>query len=126
MHFVSYRDPHLQRTNGIFEKTSEFLESFDVSERDMTKFVIGTIGRIDVPKTPLADGRRSMTHFLSGLSDEEIQKTRDEILDAEPSDIRALAPMVRKVMDQDYLCVIGNEEKIKKEEKLFMKVEALL
>ena len=126
MHFVSYRDPHLQRTNGIFEKTSEFLESFDVSGRDMTKFVGGTIGRIDVPKTPLADGRRSMTHFLSGLSDEEIQKTRDEILDAEPSDIRALAPMVRKVMDQDYLCVIGNEEKIKKEEKLFMKVEALL
>lgn len=126
MHFVSYRDPHLQRTNGIFEKTSEFLESFDVSERDMTKFVIGTIGNIDVPKTPLADGRRSMTHFLSGLSDEEVQKTRDEILDAKPSDIRALAPLIRKVMDQDYLCVIGNEEKIKKEEKLFMKVEALL
>ena len=126
MSFVSYRDPHLQRTNGIFEKTSEFIEGFDVSGRDMTKFVIGTIGRIDIPRTPLSDGRRSMTHFLSGLSDEEIQKTRDEVLDAEPSDIRALAPMVRSVMDQDYLCVIGNEEKIKKEEKLFMKVEALL
>ena len=126
MSFVSYRDPHLQRTNGVFEKTADFIESFDVSERDMTKFVIGTIGRIDVPRTPTAEGRRSMTHFLSGLSDEEIQKTRNEILDAEPSDIRALSPMVKKVMNQDYLCVIGNEEKIKKEEKLFMKVEALL
>ena len=126
MSFVSYRDPHIQRTNGVFEKTADFIADFDVSERDMTKFVIGTIGRIDVPRTPLAEGRRSMTHYLSGLSDEDIQRTRDEILDAEPSDIRALSPMVKKVMDQDYLCVIGNEEKIKEEEKLFMKVEALL
>lgn len=126
MSFVSYRDPHIQRTNGVFEKTADFIADFDVSERDMTKFVIGTIGRIDVPRTPPAEGRRSMTHYLSGLSDEDIQRTRDEILDAEPSDIRALSPMVKKVMDQDYLCVIGNEEKIKEEEKLFMKVEALL
>ena len=124
--FSSYRDPHLTRTKDVFEKTADYLEHFDVSERDMTKYVIGTMGLIDTPRTPAQEGIRSMTHYLSDLSDEDIQKTRDQILDASPADIRAIAAPVRAAMDQNYFCVIGNEEKIKAAGDLFDSVENLL
>ena len=34
------------------------LEHFDVSDRDMVKFIIGTIGDIDTPMNPAAKGNK--------------------------------------------------------------------
>jgi Zn-dependent M16 (insulinase) family peptidase len=48
-YFSSYRDPNLRKTNEIFEKTPEYLENFNVDERDMTKYIIGTISDLDTP-----------------------------------------------------------------------------
>ncbi len=123
--FATYRDPHLTRSNEVFAKTADYLEYFDVSDRDMTKYVIGTIGNIDTPRTPAQEGSRDIAHYLSVLTDEDIQKTRDQILDAGVEDIRALASPVRAAMDQNHLCVIGNEDKVRAAAALFDKVESL-
>ena len=123
--FATYRDPHLTRSNEVFAKTADYLEYFDVSDRDMTKYVIGTIGNIDTPRTPAQEGSRDIAHYLSVLTDEDIQKTRDQILDATVEDIRALASPVRAAMDQNHLCVIGNEDKVRAAAALFDKVESL-
>ena len=48
-YFVSYRDPNLKETNQVFENVVKYLEEFDADERDMTKYVIGTISDLDVP-----------------------------------------------------------------------------
>jgi Zn-dependent M16 (insulinase) family peptidase len=123
--FVSYRDPHLKRTNEVFEKTVDYLKNFDISDRDMTKYIIGTIGMIDVPKTPAQEGQRCLRHYLSDVTDEEVQKTRDQILDATQDDIKALAAPVKAIIDQNNICVIGNEEKVESEKELFKNVESL-
>ncbi len=124
-YFSSYRDPNLQATNEIYEGIPAYLHDFDVDERDMTKFIIGTISALDTPLTPSAKGIRSMNAYMTGTTLSQVQKNREEILAATPADIRALEPLIRSVLSDDCLCVIGNEDAIEKEKAMFMNVEDL-
>lgn len=118
-YLVSYRDPNLQKTNEVFEGTADYVEQFDAGERDMTKYIIGTISELDTPLTPAAAGNRSMSAWLTHTTMEDLQKIRNEILDATPADIRALAGGVRELLAQGSFCAIGNENRIGKEKELF-------
>jgi hypothetical protein len=118
-YLVSYRDPNLRQTNEVFEHTAEYVEQFDASERDMTKYIIGTISELDTPLTPAAAGNRSMSAWLTNASMEDFQRVRDQILTATPEDIRALASGIRELLEEGSLCIIGNESKIEKEKELF-------
>ena len=121
----SYRDPNLRKTNEIFEGIPAYLHDFDVDERDMTKFIIGTVSALDAPLTPAAKGIRSMSAYLSGVTDADTQRERDEVLKATPADIRALEPLVASVLKDDCLCVIGNEDTLTKDEDMFLHLEDL-
>lgn len=121
----SYRDPNLRKTNEIFDGILAYLHDFDVDERDMTKFIIGTLSALDTPLTPAAKGIRSMSAYLSGVKDEDAQRERDEILQATPADIRALEPLMASVLEDECLCVIGNEDTLTKEADMFLRLEDL-
>ena len=123
--FVSYRDPHLRRTNEVYMGIPEYLEHFETDSRDMTKYVIGTVSDMDTPLTPAGKGRRCLNAYMSGLTVEAMQRERDEVLSADQEDIRALAPLMRAVLDQDCICVLGNEEKLKASSDMFLKLEEL-
>ena len=124
-YFISYRDPNLEKTIEVYEGVVDYLENFDVDDRDMNKFIIGTISNIDRPMTPAAKGSRSMNLYMNHVSEEMIRREREEILDADQSNIRALAKVVRAVLDAELLCVIGSEEKIREQGALFMEVKTL-
>ncbi len=102
------------------------LEQFEADEREMTKYIIGTISDLDTPLTPSMKGRRSLGAYFSGITDEDVQRERDEILRAQPEQIRALAPLMRAVLGQENLCVIGNEQKIKEDADLFYSTRSLV
>ena len=59
MAFVSYRDPNLTETLKAFNEAPDFIKSFDVSDREMTKYIIGTISNLDMPLTPASKGGKS-------------------------------------------------------------------
>ena len=118
-YFVSYRDPNLRRTLEVYDGIVDYLKEFTVSERDMTKYIIGTMSNIDQPMTPAAKGDRSMNLYMNKVSAEMIQKERREILEAGQDDIRRLSKVVEAVLKADQLCVIGSEEKIEEERNLF-------
>ncbi len=124
-YFASYRDPNLEKTNEIYEHTPEYLENFDVDERDMTKYIIGTISELDTPLNPAAKGMRSTSAYLSGLTYEMIRKERDEIIGAQSADIRKLADLIRAVLADQCLCVIGSEDALKAKEDMFEHLETL-
>ena len=124
-YFVSYRDPNLAETNEVYEKIVEYLEQFDVDERDMTKYVIGTISALDTPLTPSDKGARGLSAYLSGVTDQMLQEERDQILAAGPEDIRRLAGIVKAILGTGSLCVIGNDERVEKERELFGEVKNL-
>lgn len=124
-YFTSYRDPNLGKTNEIYEKTPEYLKNFDADERDMTKYIIGTISDLDTPLNPSAKGSRSLSAYLTGVTYADVQKERDEVINAEPENIRALADLIEAVLSDHNLCVIGNEDAVKKEKALFDTIEKL-
>lgn len=124
-YFVSYRDPKLRETNEIYSRIPEYVRNFSPDDRDMTKYIIGTFSAIDTPLNPEAKGARSMTAYLEGISFEQIQRERDEILNASPEDIRALAPLIESILDFESICVIGNENTIKDESDMFENIEKL-
>lgn len=124
-YLTSYRDPNLKETNEIYEGIVEYLEQFDVEERDMTKYVIGTVSDMDTPYTPSTKGSRGLSAYLSGVDKEMMQKERNEVLNATKEDIRALAPIVKAVLATGSLCAIGNEEKIEANKALFHETKNL-
>lgn len=124
-YFVSYRDPNLEKTNEVYEGIPAYLEQFDVSDRDMTKYIIGTISNLDQPMTPSAKGNRSLNLYMSHVSKEMLEEERMQILNASKEDIRALADVVRAVLSSGQICVIGGEDKIEEAKTLFKETKDL-
>lgn len=125
-YFVSYRDPNLSDTLDVYDRIPEYIKSFSPDERDMTKYIIGTFSALDTPMNPEAKGSRSLSAYLEGITYEQIQKERNEILNAQPEDIRRLADLVEAVLKKDSICVIGNENMIKESAGVFENVEKLI
>lgn len=125
-YFVSYRDPNLSDTLDVYDRIPEYIKSFSPDERDMTKYIIGTFSALDTPMNPEAKGSRSLSAYLEGITYEQIQKERNEILNAQPEDIRRLADLVEAVLKKNSICVIGNENMIKESAGLFENVEKLI
>ena len=123
--FVSYRDPKLAKTNEVYDGIPAYLEQFEADEREMTKYIIGTISELDTPLTPSMKGSRSLNAYFCEITEEEVQKERDEILNATCEQIRALASQIRAVLAQQNLCVIGNEDNLKSQSDMFMQLKNL-
>ena len=125
-YMVSYRDPNLEKTNDIYEGAADYIRNFDVSRRDMVKFIIGTIGEIDAPLTPSAMGSRSFTHYMCNCTEDMLRKDREEVLDATVESIRELAPLIESAVGQNYFCVVGNQKQINGAADLFDEIKPLI
>ena len=118
-YFVSYRDPKLAETNDVYKGVPAYLQKFAADERDMTKYIIGTISSVDTPLTPRTKGARSMAAYIMGITEKDVQKERDEILSVSVEDIRKSADMVDAILSDGKICVLGNEDKVKENSGLF-------
>ena len=125
-YFVSYRDPNLSETAMVYEKAAEYIENILLPERDMTKYIIGTISSKDTPLTPKMKGARARNMYLTGFSLEMLQKERDQILGASQEDIRACAQAIRDFVAQDNLCALGSVSKIRANAGMFSEVKPLI
>ena len=123
--FSSYRDPNLSRSIKVYEEAPEAMEKFDVDERTMTKYIIGTFGELDSPLTASGKGVRSFGAYLNGMTEEKLNKSRLEALNCSVEDIRNPAKHLRSFLSQNKLVVIGSAAKIKEEKELFDKIENL-
>ncbi|MBR0107231.1 MAG: insulinase family protein [Lachnospiraceae bacterium] len=123
--FVSYRDPNLRETLAVYDELADYVAGFDADDRDMTKFLIGTMSSIDIPLSPMAKGSRNLALWLYGADEDEEQAKRDAVLNVTAEDIRALAPLMRAVAENGDVCVIGNETKIAEAADVFDETSAL-
>lgn len=125
-YFVSYRDPNLKATKEVYERAYDYIKNFAADEREMTKYIIGTMSNIDVPLTPSGKGSRSLNCYMTGTKFEDIQRERDEILSVDVNKIRDLAQLVKAIVDENNFCVIGSESKIDEAKDLFNEVKTLI
>ena len=122
MVFGSYRDPNLVESLQVFDQTAEYLRGLQCDEREMTKYIIGTMSKIDTPLTPPMKGERAASSYIRKITQQDIQIERDEILATGIEDIHALVDLVETAMRENYFCVLGNEDKIRQNEAVFRKI----
>ena len=125
-YLVSYRDPHLKRTLDVYKGIPDYIRNFQADEREMTKYIIGTISGKDVPRTPQMKGSVSKTAYFCGVTEEMLQKERDQILNASAEDIHALAEIIEAVLAADQICVVGSESKVVEASDVLMEVKPLI
>ncbi len=125
-YFTSYRDPNLRETNEVYEKAAAYVKNFDADERDITKYIIGTFSTLDTPLTPQAKGKRSLSMYIGGITEEDLQRERDQILNVTVADIRDCHKIVAAILVANNICVIGNENRINENKTLFKEIKNLM
>ncbi|MCT8976338.1 insulinase family protein [Clostridium sp. CX1] len=123
--FTSYRDPNLDNTLKVYQEAGDYFKKFEADDRQMTKYIIGTISDLDFPLTPSMKGERAAENYIKHFTHEDIQREREEILATKVEDIRKFGDLVSDVMRQNYLCVLGNEDRIKENKELFNELVTL-
>ncbi len=124
-YFVSYRDPHLERTIQVYEEAARYIAGCNLGEREVTQFIIGAVSEADTPMTPAIKGLYSLGCYMTGLTMDQLQKEREELLSVNLETLQGLSKQVAAFMKQNYICVVGNGNKLKEHENLFQSMEQL-
>ncbi len=122
VYFASYRDPNLSETIDNYNNTPTYLDEFEADDKEMTRYIIGTISRMDGPMTPSQKGSRAVRYYFEQTTAEELKAERQEVLATTVEDIKGMKKMVEDILEQDAICVYGNEEKVKENAELFGEV----
>lgn len=120
--FYSYRDPNIKETLNTFDGTVNFLENFKADEKEMANYIIGTIGNMDSLTSPQIKGVIGDNMYFKGITQEDIQKERDEVLSTTAEDIRNYARLIENVIKQNFYCVVGGETKVNENKGLFHRI----
>lgn len=120
--FASYRDPQLEKSLQAYQELPAWLEQCDFSARELDKYVIGTISNLDIPLTNSLRLGQAAINYLKGADDELRQRIRDEVLNVTSEDLRKLAPVVRDILSDGLLCVVGGKQPIEANQDKFAKI----
>ncbi|MBO4697348.1 MAG: insulinase family protein [Lachnospiraceae bacterium] len=123
--FVSFRDPSIGKTYDVYHAIPDYVRNLELGERELTKYVIGTISVMDAPMSPMVQGETAVNYILGGRDPERAQKIRNEILDVTEDELRSHADMIETVLKQGFVCCFGSESAIEKEKDLFLEVKPL-
>jgi presequence protease len=118
-YIVSYRDPKLKETLNTYDGMEGYLRTFEADDREMTKYIIGTISNLDFPLTPSMRGEVTSANYICKVTHEDQQRERDQVLNTKIEDIRGFADLLKDTLSQNYICVLGNDGKIKENKDLF-------
>ena len=81
---------------------------------------------MDRPLSPSATGASDMRCFLSGITQEQLQRERDEVMDCTPEDVCRLADYVQCILDSGLVCAVGSSAKIEEDRDVFLTIENLM
>lgn len=125
VYLASYRDPNLKETLENFAAAPEFFNELELDSTAMTRFIIGTIAGIDRATTASQRGSMAYSNYFGKKTKEQLETERSEILTCTLDDIKALAPMLKDILDQQVICVYGNDQKIEENAELFGSIRAV-
>lgn len=122
MNLCSYRDPGLAETIEIYDDFADYIKNFNADYREITKYILGTISGIDAPLSNASKCERTVLHYITNIDMDYIQRIRDEIINADIYSIRKCSKLIGDCMKENYICVIGNEQKINENADKFKRV----
>ena len=123
MFFASYRDPKLKESLQAYYGMPSWLEKLELSERELTKYIIGTISGLDTPLTNSMRLEQAGVYHLKQVDTAMRQQMRSEIIDLTNADLQKLAPLIRDTLSEKYLCVVGSSQSIEANKNIFTKTQ---
>lgn len=126
MSIFSYRDPNLKETLSVYDNMSDYISKLELNDTELTQFIIGTMARLEPAMTPNMKGQLQASRYISNVTNEEVQEIRDEVLSTNLEKIKSFAPLLKDTMKEDYICVLGNENKIKENKDIFNNLVKLI
>jgi Zn-dependent M16 (insulinase) family peptidase len=110
--FYSYRDPNLLETLDVYDGTPNFLRSAMISQSELERCIIGTIGEIEPYRLPDAKGFEAMQRHLVGDTDAMRGRVREEVLTTTVAEVRAFADVAADIARRGRVVVIGSKTSI--------------
>lgn len=111
---LSYRDPNLEKTIGVYRSLASHLKSCLVSKEEIQKAIIGTIGEVDAYQLPDAKGFNALMNELTGYTQERRQTIRDQILSTDLGDFHRLGELIEAALPSSMLVAMAAPERIEK------------
>ena len=121
----SYRDPNLKKTYEIYDQLPAYVRGLAMDDREMTKYIIGTISQLDTPMTPSMRGDKALNMYMSQITSEDLQRERDEVLSTDIEALKPLGDVIERVIAQNHICVIGNETVVEGEHDFLGEIKQL-
>ena len=118
----SYRDPNLLNTVKVYDEIGDFVENLDITEDELKNYIIGSMNSFDPLLSPSLKGNINLSRYISGITEESIEKIKKEAIATNVDKLKSYAPILKKAMDENYICAIGGEEKIKEDSGLFKEI----
>ncbi len=115
----SYRDPNLKDTVEAFDEAYKYIEAFDANERELTKYIVGAVAATDRPKSAFTKAMRSDSDYFNAITPQLRDRIRGEMLNTKVSDIRKAGSVIKRLMDENNLCVFSSKSRIEKNSDLF-------
>ena len=119
---ATYRDPNIRRSLDVFKAVPNMIAGLELSDSELLKRQIGQLSPIERPLSAQDKGKKAFYMYQAGLSHEDIQQLKEEIIATDLSKIKDLAPTVEKMLEDATVVVVGNKEAIEKDGDLFDKV----
>ena len=121
----SYRDPNLTGTLDVYDNIGNYLRDLKLSKEDLTNYIIGTMNKLDPPLTSAQRGKIGLNRYITNAKNEDYKKQMDQVLSTTVEGLKSYEPLLEKVMEQDYICVLGNERKIQENKDVFLNLVQL-
>ena len=110
--FSSYRDPNVKATLDNYDGTGAFLRSNPLGPAELSKAIIGAVGDLDAPQSVDAKGYTSMVRHMLGVTEEDRQVWRDQVLSTTAADFVNFAERIDTVAQQGSVAAVASERAI--------------
>jgi hypothetical protein len=122
---TSYRDPNVLETLKAYDGIAGYLASCDLSRDELDRAIVGAVGDLDLYLLPDARGARALSDYVSGFTEEDRQRLREEILGTTLADFRNFADVMQEAARKGIVSVIGGAKAAEAAERQGWNVENL-
>lgn len=109
----------------MYDNIGNYLRDLKLSKEDLTNYIIGTMNKLDPPLTSAQRGKIGLNRYITNAKNEDYKKQMDQVLSTTVEGLKSYEPLLEKVMEQDYICVLGNERKIQENKDVFLNLVQL-
>jgi hypothetical protein len=112
-YLCSYRDPNIVSTLDTYKAIGQHLQNMDLSQAELDKLKIGTIGSYDSHLLPHQKGGVSLSRHLLGVTDQYRQIKRKEILSTTLLHFKETGTYFEAAAKDPIVRIVGNADQIK-------------